>query len=211
MATAEEWKIVREALTPLCEPLYRCADRSQELAESYFLEHGMLDSEHPGGRAHLARHHLRHHLKREPDLGGWSVSGPRPNGEVRLRLSTMTLRVLRPGPKLNETFPPPPPGSNRARISYYRNPKLSLFGAMGSNLIGIWYVDPEIEGLTIRIVRPIRDWKMGQYEFVDIDFTLPRLGTALDSMEFDPTDEDILLPAFDTAEEDEENADSADG
>lgn len=211
MATQEDWTIIKDALSPLCEPLYRCADRSHELADDHFIQHGMHDAEHPGGRAHLARHHLRNELKREKDLGGWKVSRPRPNGEVTLRLSTMKLRMLRPGPRVVETFPSPSPGRNRARIYYYRNPELNLFGAEGSNLIGIWAFDPEVEEVAIRIVRPVRDWRFGQYEQVDINFWLPRLGKALDGMEFVPSDEGIALPLFEDLEEGEEDADSTDG
>jgi hypothetical protein len=211
MATPEDWAIIKDALSPLCEPLYRCADRSQELAEDHFITHEMHEPEHPGGRAHLARHHLRHELKKEKNLGGWKICSPRPNGEVTLRLSTMTLRMLKPGPKFFEAFPPPPPGRNRARISYYKNPTLNLFGAAGSNLIGIWAFDTDFEEIAIRVVRPIGTWRFGQYEQVDIDLSLPRRGEALDTMEFVPSDEGMTLPLPGDSEEGAEDADSSDG
>lgn len=210
MATPEDWAIIRDALSPLCEPLYRCADRSHELADGHFIEHDMSDSEHPGGRAHLARYHLRSQLKKEPDLGGWKVGHPRPNGEVSLRRVVMTLRMLKPGPKPPRVFPTPPPGRNRARISYYKNPKLNLFGASGSNLVGVWAFDQEAEEVAIRVVRPVRIWRMGQYEQVDIDFFLPREDTELKTMEFVPSDEGMTLP-LEHLEEGEEDADGADG
>lgn len=213
MATPEDWMIIKDALSPLCEPLYRCADRSQELAELHFIQHQMHDDEHPGGRAHLARHHLRNELKKEKkNLGDWRIGAPRPNGELTLSLRAMRLRMLRPGPKVVETFPSPPPGRNRARIYYYRNPLLSLYGAAASNLVGIWAFDPEIEEVAIRIVRPVSIWRFGQYEQVDINFWLPRLGAHLSKMEFVPSDEGIVLPLFGGGlEEVEEDADSSDG
>jgi hypothetical protein len=215
MATPEDWTIVKDALSPLCEPLYRCADRSQELADDHFILHGMEHEEHPGGRAHLARHHLRSELKKElkkeKKLGGWLVSRPRPNGEVTLTLGTMTLRMLRPGPTVVETFPAPPPGRNRARVYYYRNPELTLFGPAGSKLIGIWAFDPEVEEVAIRVVRPVREWRFGQYEQVDINFWLPRLSEDMAKLEFVPSDEGIVLPLPDELEEGDEGADGTDG
>jgi hypothetical protein len=212
MATPEDWTIIRAALSPLCEPLYRCADRSHDLADDHFILNDMDDTQHPGGRAHLARHHLRHHLRHEKDLGGWKLSRPRPNGEVILSLGTMKLRMLRPGPKLYSKLPPPPTGRNRARISYYRNPHLNLFGAAGSNLIGVWAFDSEIEEVAIRIVRPLRAWKIGQYEKIDIDFFLPRDGESLVAMEFVPNDDGMNLPLLgEEVEEGEEDADGSGG
>jgi hypothetical protein len=214
MATQEDWTIVRDALVSLCEPLYRAADRSYDLADDHFIQHGMDEADHPGGRAHLARHHLRNELKKEKELGGWHLGRPRPNGEVTLGHRQMKLRLLRPGPaKLYDPFPPPACGRNRARISFYRNARLNLFGAAGSNLIGVWTFDPDLEEIAIRIVRPIRAWKFQEYGQVDIDFLLPRQGPALGTMEFVPTDEDMLLPGFgDTDEvEGEEDADGASG
>lgn len=203
--------IIRAALSPLCEPLYRCADRSYDLADGHFIQHDMDDSEHPGGRAHLARHHLRRNLKQEKNLGEWKVGGPRPNGEVTLALKTMKLRMLRQGPRLYRKLPAPPTGRNRARISYYMNPGLNLFGAAGSNLIGIWGFDREVEEVAIRIVRPVRAWRIGQYEKIDIDFFLPRQGEALDGMEFIPSDEDMTLPLPIEMEEGGEDADGSSG
>jgi hypothetical protein len=215
MATPKDWTIIKDALSPLCEPLYRCADRSQELADDHFVLHGMVDEEHPGGRAHLARHHLRNELKKEfkkeKKLGGWQVTCPRPNGEVTLTLGLMSLRMLRPGPTVVESFPAPPPGRNRARVDYYRNPDLNLFGALGSKLIGIWAFDPEVEEVAIRVVRPVRKWRFGQYEQVDINFWLPRLGADMANLEFVPSDEGIALPLPIDLEEGEEDDDSADG
>jgi hypothetical protein len=119
--------------------------------------------------------------------------------------------MLRPGPKLYSELPPPPPGRNRARISYYRNPKLNLFGAAGSNLVGVWAFDPDLEEIAIRIVRPLSEWRIGQYEQIDVDFFLPRQGTALDTMEFIPSDEGMSLPVLEELEEGEEDADGSDG
>ena len=171
----------------------------------------MVDAEHPGGRAHLARHHLRKEFKKEKKLGGWQTTCPRPNGEVTLTLGLMSLRMLRPGPAVVESFPAPPPGRNRARVDYYRNPDLNLFGALGSKLIAIWAFDPEVEEVAIRVVRPVRKWRFGQYEQVDINFWLPRLGADMANLEFVPSDEGIALPLPIDLEEGEEDDDSSDG
>ncbi len=211
MATPEDWKIIKASLSPLCEPLYRCVDRSYDRADDHFIQHDMDNTEHPGGRAHLARHHLRHELKQEKDLGGWKLSRPRPNGEVTLSLKTMKLRMLRPGPTLYSKLPAPPTGRNRARISYYRNPSLNVFGAAGSNLIGVWDFDRELEEVAIRIVRPVRAWRIGQYEQIDIDFFLPRQEEDLVTMEFVPSDEGMSLPLLEEMEAGEENADGSNG
>jgi hypothetical protein len=110
-----------------------------------------------------------------------------------------------------ESLPAPPPGPNRARVYYYSNPALSLYGAAGSLLIGVWAVDAETEEVRIRIVRPITAWRFGQYEQVDIDFFLPRLGADLNTLEFVPSDEGLPLPLFEDIEGVEEDADSTDG
>jgi hypothetical protein len=209
MATPEDCAIIAEALELLCEPLYQCADRAQERADDHFIQHGMYDEENIGGRAHLARYHLRH-LLRSADLGGWCLNYARPNGEVTLCRSTMQLRMLRPGPRQLEDLAPPPPGLNRARISYYSNPTLNLFGAAGSNLIGVWAPDNETREVQIRIVRPLGAWRVGQYRNTDIEFVLPRLGEDLLTMEFIPSDEGFEFP-IEFPEEGEEDADSTDG
>lgn len=213
MATSDDCLIITEALELLCEPLYRCADRAQERADDHFMQYGMYESEHPGGRAHLARYHLRHLLSMEADLGGWCVNRPRPNGELTLSRESMSLRILRPGPTLQEELPPPPPGPNRARRYYYMNPRLNIFGAEGSNLIAVWAVDRDTDYVEIRIVRPVGLWRVGQYSKVDIDFMMPRLGADLSGFEFVPSDDEIMLPLYDEAdfEEGEGDADGADG
>jgi hypothetical protein len=99
-----------------------------------FLELELPDDDHKGGRAHLARHVLRRELRRTTDLDGWYLPpGCTPNSELKLCRDTMTLKILRPGLRRGSV---PHPGPNRARMYYYRNPKLNLYGADGSNLIG---------------------------------------------------------------------------
>lgn len=213
MATAEDCAIVTAALEPLCEPLYRCADRAQDLADDHFIQHGMNESEHVGGRAHLARYHLRDLLGMEADLGGWRVNRPRPNGEVTLSHQGMKLRILRPGPTLLEELAPPPPGPNRARVNFYLNPEITIYGADCSNLIAVWAADRETEDVQIRIVRPVGRWRVGQYSKVDIDFILPRFSIDLSRLEFTPDDDEYELPLYDEneSEEGEGDADGADG
>ena len=210
MATSEDCVIIAEGLGPLCEPLHQCADRAQERADDHSIQHGMYDEENIGGRAHLARYHLRHLLRSAQLPDGWRLNRARPNGEVILCRSAMKLRMLRPGPRLLADLAPPPPGLNRARISYYSNPDLNLFGAAGSNLIGVWAPDTETREIQIRIFRPIGLWRVGQYQNTDIDFVLPRLGEDLFDMEFIPSDEGFEFP-FEYPEEGEEDADSTDG
>lgn len=199
MATAEECHIVRDAFRDLCEPLQSSVQRSWELADNVFVTHDMPEEQHRGGRAHLARHFLRRELRTAGALGGWRLTNEcTPNTELRLFRDTMTLKVLRPG-LLGAT---PAPGPNKARMFYYRNPQLHLFGAEGSNLIAIWKVEPSTGEPQIRVVRPTKPWKSLRKEQVDIDFILPERGEDLTSMEFQPSDEGLTLPLDELGEED---------
>lgn len=65
--------------------------------------------------------------------------------------------------------------------------------------------------MAIRIVRPVRVWRMGQYEQIDIEFLLPRQGEALITMEFVPSDEGMPLPFIEEIEGGEEDADGSNG
>ncbi len=191
MATLQECQIVRDAVRGLCDPLTQAVERSWELADNIFVDMQMPESDHRGGRAHLARHLLRRELRRADDLGGWKLPGRcTPNAEVKLVRGAMSLKVLRPG-LLGAV---PHPGPNRARVRYYENPQLNLFGADGSNLIAVWTVDLSTGEPQIRLVRTVGQWKALKQERIDIDFYLPRVSGDLDELEFVPSDEEFPLP-----------------
>jgi hypothetical protein len=193
MATPEDGKIIMEAVGPLCEPVHGCGNRAWDFADLHFSEHGMSEREHLGGRAHLARYHFRRELAAWPDLGGWRLCPPRPNGEIVLSLAALRMRFLRPGPVPSDMLPPPP-GHNRARINYYRNPKINLYGALGSALICLWAVDDETKQLRFRIVRTTAGWRNGQKPIIDIDFELPRSASEMSGMEWEPQDPGLDFP-----------------
>jgi hypothetical protein len=112
----------------------------------------------------------------------------------------MTLKILRPGIQYGSV---PHPGLNKARMHYYRNPLTDLYGASGSNLIGVWTIDGETDEFVVRLVRTTKAWGHLGPEQVDIDFILPDSGAALDRLEFTPSDEEMTLP-FDFEDDDEE-------
>lgn len=202
MATAEDCQTVRDALRDLCEPLRAAVQQAWELADGVFVTHDMPEEQHRGGRAHLARHLLRRELRKKEQLGGWTLPARcTPNAEVKLVRETMSLKVLRPALRGDV----PAPGPNRARMFYYRNPKLNLYGADGSNLIAIWKIDTKTGEPEIRVVRTEGIWKSLRNEQVDIDFILPEYGKDLAEMEFAPSDEELPLPFDEPGEEDGES------
>ena len=157
-----------------------------------FLELEMSEDDHKGGRAHLARQILRRDLRRETDLDDWHLArGCEPNSELKLCRGAMTLKILRPGLRRGSV---PHPGPNKARMYYYRNPSINLYGASGSNLIGVWTIDEETGEFTVRLVRPTQTWRSLGREQVDIDFILPDSSADLDRLEFVPSDDEMILP-----------------
>ncbi len=210
VATSEDGKIIVEAVRPLCEPVHGCGNRAWDVADLHFGEHGMSDQEYVGGRAHLTRYHMRRELASWGNLPGeWQLCPPRPNGEIVLSLGALKLRFLRPGPVPSDMLPPPP-GHNRARIDYYRNPKINLYGGLGSTLICVWAVDEETKQLKFRIVRTTAPWRVGQKANIDVDFELPSAADQMAGMEFEPKDPGFDFPFFDE-EAGEEDADGIDG
>ncbi|GAA4626844.1 hypothetical protein GCM10023196_036750 [Actinoallomurus vinaceus] len=190
MATPADEAFLRDAVISLCGPLHDGLETAREIAESHFDEYEMTDPEYRPGVTHLTRFHLRRILK-ATDLGPWEVTSPRPNGQVKLRNDLLTLQLLHEWPSDDV----PPPGKNEARIDYYRNPDLQLYGTSASNLIGVWRRLPDGE-VGVRIVRPVKQWKVGKKAIVDIDFPLPREEELLKDLEFTPNDVgmELLLP-----------------
>ncbi|MGW4425791.1 hypothetical protein [Streptosporangium sp. NPDC004631] len=152
------------------------------------------------GITHLTRFHLRNALRKEK-LGGWILVPGRVNGQVLLRNALLKLRILHGWPQDGI----PAPGSNEARIDYYRNADVGLHGVRASQLVGVWglTVNGQID---IRIVRTIDKWKIGQAAKVDIDFPLSRTWDELSGLEFSPSSSSInvILPI----DRDEEKGDA---
>ena len=196
--------MVRDAVRGLCEPLTRFILRSWELADDFFVSRDMPEDDHRGGRAHLARQLLRRELRLADSLGGWRLPKKcTPNSEVKLVKDAMSLKVLRPG----VGGAVPAPGVNLARMRYYRNPELTLFGADASNLIAAWSISAKTHQPIIRIVRPTSIWKSLRPEEIDIDFFLPASPGQLDELSFVPSDEGLELPFFVGDEDEEEGGD----
>jgi hypothetical protein len=91
----------------------------------------------------------------------------------------------------------PPPGSNRTRLAFYRNPPLvgmvPMFGEANDKLLILWRVDFESGAPCFRVVRPIGQWKWGSFQQTDLDFALPQTVDELSELRFEPTDEDLGL------------------
>lgn len=197
MATPEDVAALRDAVAPLCAPLHEIVESADELAESYFAEQDMDGTEYNRWRTDLARAHIFKQLG-AADLGGWKRA-PQPGpGNISLNRDLMQLRLLRfaPGGFI------PSPGSNLARLRYYRNPPATLFGVAASRLVASYSVDPETGEASIQITRPTGHWGHGQTAIADMEFELPRTIVDLERLEFVPDDEEIELP-FDFGDGDE--------
>lgn len=71
----------------------------------------------------------------------------------------------------------------------------NLLGLHGSNLLGLWSMEPTTDEASVRVVRPIGTWRWGQRAKIDIDVRLPRRADDLTQLEFIPTDDrDVALP-----------------
>jgi hypothetical protein len=205
MATSEEATFIAEAVGSLCEPMYLSVEKAADLAQLHFVEHDMAGSIHRRERTDLTRAHLRR-LLQESNLGPWQLHDKTSNGQVLLLSGMLVLRVLHIGPEQSI----PAPGLNLARINYYRNPDLGLWGVQASKLISVWSVDAETGEASIRIARPVGTWKHAQPNLVDIDFPLPRTSADVAALEFVPDDSGLPLP-FTTEEEGDDGADGARG
>lgn len=204
MATPEDQHYITQAVGPLCGHFQRNLEKASSIAEGHFTEYDMTEPEDRSGVTHLTRFHFRRLLKRDAALlGGWELVRERKNGQILLTRGLMQMRVLHEWPK-NQV---PPPGTNRARIDYWRNPDLGLFGVEASNLVAVWSVDKD-GSVGIRIFRTIGTWKAGASNKVDIDFMLPETWEELSEMEFTPDDEGLIIDL--PFEEDIEGDDDAD-
>lgn len=205
MLTPDDAQLLTEAVTGLAAPLHDGLAKGQLLSHEYFDKHGMTGPAHTRGRTDLAREHARHYLYNLGDLGGWKIANSA-SGRIHLWNDLLTCKVLHGSPFDNN----PAPGTNRARISYYRNPRLDLLGAKASNLLAVWLTDPKTGELTIRIVRPIGNWKYRRNPKVDLDFVLPRSAEDFGEWQFVPDDEGLSLPfVFDEDDQREERGSGA--
>lgn len=192
------------AVEGLAEPLYASLDQGFTDAHRHFDTHGMNGDGYTKGRTDLTRDHTRRRLEKQKDLGGWTLAQSG-SGRILLRNNMLTMRVLHAAP-----FDlVPAPGRNRARISYYSNPTIDLFGVQSSNLLAVWLSPPEEGGqISVRIVRPVGDWKPGRRPKFDLDFELPRESEIFTDWQFIPNDEGIALP-FEFDEEQREEGEGS--
>lgn len=207
MSTSDQdIEFLKQALSPLVEPLYDSLDAASEIATGHFVEHEMDHPEYHPGLAHLARAHARRLLKDKQSNGKidpWVVTVPQPNVQICLARDLLRLRLLRPdGPEV------PKPGPNQARIAYFSNRHVQLYGIAGSQLLGLWAPDAAGE-IRIQIIRTVGEAKYGARVPVDIDFWLPRDVGDLSQLEFEPSDDnlDVELPFAEPDEGEEREAD----
>ncbi|WP_123818526.1 hypothetical protein [Kitasatospora cineracea] len=192
MLTPEDAAYLTTAVEGLAEPLYRSLDEGYSNAHKHYDKHEMVGNGYTKGRTDLARDHARRELEKlhEGDLSDWKVVDGS-SGRLHLNKGTLTLRVLHASP----VDLVPAPGRNKARISYFRNPAIDLFGVEASNLLAIWISPPPTGGdISIRIVRPIGDWKPGRPPKFDLDLELPRNVETFEGWEFDASESGIILP-----------------
>lgn len=205
MATPADKQYITNAVGPLCGILQSCLEKAHSIAEGHFAEYDMIDPEDQAGITHLTRFHTRRLLRGQVlKLGGWTPLPDRKNGQVLLVRDMLQLRILHEWPKGQV----PPPGANRARINYWRNPDLGLFGVKASNLVAVWSVDKD-GAVAIQMYRTNGTWKAGMNNVVDIDFPLPETWEELSEMEFTPTDEGLDIPF--PFEEGDDDADTTRG
>lgn len=192
MATPEDVEYLREAIAPLCAPLYANLAFGVEIAEAHLMDYGLHDDAYRPIASHLARAHARHLTERAAvaeQLGGWQVGPSTNNAQFKLvKDATMSLRVLRAVP----FGAVPPPGNNRARVAYYSGQAATLFGPQASDLVATWWAEADGE-LVIRLVRPCGRWSWGKAAKVDIDLVLPRAAGGLEDLEFIPDDENLTF------------------
>lgn len=190
MLTPDDGAVLTAAVEGLADPLYKSLDDGYSTAHGHFDEHGMVGNGYSKGRTDLARDHAKRLLEAAPGLGGWKVS-ENPSGRLHLYKEHLTIRVLHASPI---DFVPAP-GRNRARISYFQNQAIDMFGVHASNLLAVWLSPPSEGGqISIRIVRPIGDWKPGRRPKFDFDIELPRDIETFEGWEFVADESGIVLP-----------------
>ncbi|MFD9270945.1 hypothetical protein ACFWB1_26155 [Streptomyces goshikiensis] len=194
MLTPEDASYITRATEGLSAPLYEALDHGYTAAHGHYDNSGMTGNGYTKGRTDLVRDHTRRFIERRRaeglDLGGWEPIQTS-SGRLHLRHGTMTLRVLH----ATSYEVVPAPGRNKARITYYENRTLELFGVDVSNLIAVWLSPPEEGGeISVRIVRPIGEWKPGRSAKFDLYYELPRNTESFTDWEFIPDDEGFTLP-----------------
>lgn len=200
----EELEVLREGLTPLCDPLHRGLEQSAEAALDHMHSSGMEGPEFAPVLMHLTRAHWgRYLLARQTNdaLGGWVVRLGN-NTAISLQKGGLSVRMLRPVGELQT----PPPGRNTQRRAYYRQElaECSTMGAAGSDLIALWNYDRKTLATDIRIVRPIGSWQFGSPERVDLHFILPDVDQEMELLEFVPDDDNApALPFFEVEPDDD--------
>jgi hypothetical protein len=190
MLTPDDATYLTAAVEDLASPLYAGLDVGYTNSHKHFDKHGMTGNGYTKGRTDLARDHARRHLEQTKDLGGWRVVDSS-SGRLHLNKEMLTIRVLHASP----VDIVPAPGRNRARISYFRNPTIDMFGVQSSKLLAVWIPPSEDGGqISIRIVRPIGDWKPGRTPKFDLDLELPRDTESFEGWEFKADESGIILP-----------------
>lgn len=205
---------VRSALLVLCEPLHDAFTWAEQLRRKRLPEL----AEEPDYRWHathtvraLAHYKLGQNQMRG-ELGGWKLTGNHSqNGALWLTDDCYVARVLH---TLDEEDVPPP-GTNRARRAFYRNPPLPdevpLFGEINDKLLFLWNIDPKSAAVSFRVVRTIGNWTLGAHAKTDLDFPLPQTSEELADLTFEPSDDDLGLDLFSDEEEGEEGDTDAGG
>jgi hypothetical protein len=202
MLTPEDAQYLTEAVAGLAAPLYEALESGRTTAHDHYDNHEMKGIGYTKGRTDLTRDHARKHLEMAVDLGGWALPPKGRSGRLGLYKDALTLKVLHGVPMTKA----PSPGRNQARISYWQNPRVTLYGVEASNLLAVWSHDTS-GTLSVRIVRPLTDWKYGQAPVVDLDFLMPRTAEDFGTWEFTPDDKGLNLP-FTFDEESEEGESS---
>lgn len=204
MSTLEDAEFITEAAASLGGPLHEALDRGDERTRSHFREFNMTGPEYARERTELTRAHARQYLGHNL-LGDWTLTNEAPTGTLWVRRGLLSVRVLHIAPDGMI----PAPGRNRARVNYYLNPGLQLFGAEASQLLALWAKDPDSGSIDVRVVRPVGRWAYGKNAKVDIDFMLPR--DDFGALEFIPDDEGINVPLFLDGETGQEGASGVTG
>ncbi|QFZ22738.1 hypothetical protein [Saccharothrix syringae] len=184
---------VRTALLDLCEPLHDVFASAEQLRRERLPELG--GGSYRWHATHTIRAYAHHILSTmDGELGDWTLSGNHAqNGALWMTDGSYRIRILH---ALNDSDVPPP-GSNKARRAYYRQPRLDgmipLFGEARDKLLVLWRIDPSTAAAGFRVVRPIGEWKLGSHAETDLDFPLPPTAAELADLAFEPTDDDLGL------------------
>ena len=200
--TPDEVEALRSAVAPLCVPLHDSLAVGVDQATQVAYDYGLLDVEYRPTVTHVARGIAHRELARRSavgELGPWSMAARSANVRVQLcAYGSLSLRLLHADSETGV----PAPGRNRQRREYWANNDSSIYGVLGSYLLGLWDLD-NAGTVSVRIVRPKGLWAYRGVEKVDVDFFLPRATDELAGLEFRPDDEDIELDLAQSLDEEE--------